>query len=294
LSNGEKKITRRQFLKGSALLGAGAVIGLGAYGAMVEPHALVTEHVTVQLRRLPPALAGFTIAQISDIHYGDFVNEPHLRNVVQEINALSPDLVVITGDFISHGRWRTRDKDVKPGEPCARILGELRPKFFTAAVLGNNDNETRPKVLTAWLERNGISVLQNRAVAVEHHGARLWLAGVDDVLTYKANFAATFDPLPQDEPRITLLHEPDAIDNMHEQGYFTDLQLSGHSHGGRVRIPLLGAPMLPRLARKYPMGHYRVGDMQLYTNRGIGMVAVPLRLNCPPEITLLTLKRAEE
>ena len=128
----------------------------------------------------------------------------------------------------------------------------------------------------------------NQSVAIEREGARFWLAGVNDVLSRTADLARTLRGIPAGEAVVLLVHEPDFAD--HASKFPIDLQLSGHSHGGQVRIPLLPPLYLPAMAKKYVMGTYQVGALPLYTNAGLGTVGVPVRLNCPPEITLVTLR----
>lgn len=130
--------------------------------------------------------------------------------------------------------------------------------------------------------------MRNYFLHVERAGARLWIAGVDDVLGGKARLSQSLQAIPRDETTVLLVHEPDYADLV--RGYPVDLQLSGHSHGGQVRFPLVGAPVLPRLARKYPWGLRQLGSLTLYTNRGIGTTSLPARLNSAPEVTLLTLR----
>ena len=133
-------------------------------------------------------------------------------------------------------------------------------------------------------------MLSNQSVAIERDGARFWLSGVDDVLGGSADLNATLHDLPANEAVVLLAHEPDYADIVTRHP--VDLQLSGHSHGGQVRIPFVRPLYLPDLARKYIWGLYQIGGLTLYTNPGLGTVRVPVRMNCPPEITLLTLRRS--
>jgi uncharacterized protein len=136
----------------------------------------------------------------------------------------------------------------------------------------------------------GIRVLANESAAIERDGTRFWLAGVNDVLGHTADLPKTLRNIPAGEAAILLVHEPDFADEASK--FPVDLQLSGHSHGGQVRIPFLPPLYLPELAKKYVLGTYQVGPLPLYTNAGLGTVGVPARLNCPPEITLITLRSA--
>ena len=157
-------------------------------------------------------------------------------------------------------------------------------------MLGNHDYQTNVNVVAEALGAGSqIHLLRNRAVALERDGARLWLAGVDNVTTAHARPDDTLRGVPRQECTLVAVHEPDFADEMRK--FPVDFQMSGHSHGGQVRFPLVGAIFLPPWARKYPMGHYWIGDYQLYTSRGIGVIGLPMRLMCPPEIAVFTLKK---
>jgi len=156
------------------------------------------------------------------------------------------------------------------------------------AILGNHDQDSQPDVVTECLEAQRIKVLRNDAWSVEQSGARLWVVGTDDVLLRAVDLPRALRVVPPAEATILLAHEPDFADVA--ANYPIDLQLSGHSHGGQVRLPVIGAPVLPELGRKYPWGLRHLRKMALYTNVGIGTIRLPIRWNCPPEVTLLTLK----
>jgi predicted MPP superfamily phosphohydrolase len=157
------------------------------------------------------------------------------------------------------------------------------------AALGNHDVNSDHRWITEIIESNGIPVLRNRSIPLETGNTRIWLAGVDDVLEGKPDLDATLRSVPSGEPVILLVHEPDFADEAARRPI--DLQLSGHSHGGQVWLPGIGAPWLPPLGREYPRGLRRVGNLSLYTNIGLGTIRLPIRLNCPPEITVLRLRR---
>lgn len=282
------KLNRRQFLRAGVGLGGATLVGLAGYSALVEPEDLQVERVTVRLPRLPERLRGLKIAHISDLHFAPFTGEREIRAAVETVNALQPDVVAITGDFVSGDLWRSRRKSAAFIEPCTAILADLRARFGACAVLGNHDHWTDPARIRHTLEARGIHVLVNRSLPIEHDGVRLWLAGVDDAMSRLTNYDVALAGIPGGEPVVLLAHEPDVAD--HSVRYPIDLQLSGHSHGGQIRIPGLGAPYLPPLARKYPAGLYQIGSMSLYTTRGVGVVGLPFRFACPPEITLIELQ----
>ena len=277
------RLTRRQFLK--VALGAGASVASCAvsgsvYAAMIEPQWLAIERVTVRLARLPRELDGFTLAQLSDLHHGPYIGDAEIRAAVAATNQLQPAAVVLTGDYI------TREAD--RADDCARELGALRAPHGVYAVLGNHDHWSGPEHVARALSAQSIQVLVNDAAPIERNGARLWIAGVDEVWMRRADLPQALRLAPHGETTILLAHEPDYAEESKRSPI--DLQLSGHSHGGQVRLPFYGAPVLPYLAQKYPIGLARAGALWVYTNRGIGVVSPPIRFNCRPEITLLTLR----
>ncbi|MGC1975278.1 MAG: metallophosphoesterase, partial [Candidatus Sulfotelmatobacter sp.] len=138
------------------------------------------------------------------------------------------------------------------------------------------------------LQNQNIQVLANQSLPLEQNGARFWLAGVDDVLSGTADLSKTMHNVRAGDAVILLAHEPDFADEAAK--FPIDLQLSGHSHGGQIRVPFLPPLYLPELAKKYVWGTYRIGPLTLHTNSGLGTIGIPMRLNCPPEVTLLTLR----
>lgn len=264
---------------------------MAADATLLEPNRPRLVRLEVPLRRLPAHFDGFTIVQLSDFHYDPHFSVVPIREAVRMCNDLFPDLVVLTGDFVSvpvFGSHKIEPATADPAELCAHLLAGLRSRFGSWAILGNHDVFSDATVVTDSLSSAGIQVLRNQAAPVEKDGARLWLAGVNDVLAAAADVDQALQGLSPDEPVILLAHEPDFAD--HVAKYPVDLQLSGHSHGGQVRLPLLGPLYLPELARKYPTGLRRIGPLTLYTNQGLGTLRIPVRLNCPPEVTHITLR----
>jgi hypothetical protein len=251
----------------------------GVYSLLLEPGWIAVEKVRVRLKRLPSALNGFNIVQMSDFHRGRHIRDAELQVAVDVANRLKPDLIVLTGDYVTSNE--------SFAQPCAKMLAGLHAPHGVIAILGNHDHWTDADVVSRALRSHSIQLLRNDAAPITHHGARLWIVGVDDVWQKKANLPLALQRVPKEAVTILLAHEPDYADTA--SGYPIDLQLSGHSHGGQVRLPFLGAPILPYLAEKYPWGLRRVGEMQVYTNRGIGVIGPPVRLGCRPEVTLLTL-----
>ncbi|RYG53566.1 hypothetical protein EON80_32580 [bacterium] len=139
------------------------------------------------------------------------------------------------------------------------------------------------------MQRSGIKELRNECLAIEREGSQLWMCGVDDWLFRAADLEAVNQALPAESCAILLAHEPDFADIVAPGGSF-DLMLSGHSHGGQIALPWLGPITLPPGGRKYPCGWYKVGDMALYTNRGLGVTELPVRIGARPELTVFTLR----
>lgn len=285
-------VTRRRFLKGS--LGAAAAVAL--YAGEIERHWMeVTEH-EIALRGLHEAFDGFRIAQLSDIHMDEFTEAFFLRRVVERVNSLRPDAVFLTGDYVSDGIG-TRKYAIGAGWQCANILKELQCKQVYAS-LGNHDVAVSSHEVTEALTANGISVLNNSCLPMEHSGGRFWLAGLDDPVLGHPNpelaIPASIRNLPS-EPVVLMCHAPDYADQLLTTavGGAVGLMLSGHTHGGQIRLPLVGALITNKLGTKYVQGGFRLGGLQLYVNRGIGTSGLPFRLDCLPEITLLTLRRGE-
>jgi uncharacterized protein len=279
--------TRRQFLLAAALLSSVGIFGTAADATMLEPRRLIVKHFEVRLRRIPARLDGFRIAQLSDLHYDPFYTAELADRAVNITNGLKPDLVVLTGDYVNAFRTH-RTAAAASAELCALALSNLRSRFGTLAVLGNHDYRADPQAVARSLESRGVTVLNNQSVPFELESSRLWVAGVDDVLQGKPDLYRALQAVPRGEATVLLVHEPDYADYAAHQP--VDLQLSGHSHGGQIRIPFVGPPYLPQLARKYPQGLRQVGSLALNTNCGIGTSYLHVRLNCPPEISLLTLR----
>ena len=246
------------------------------------------------------------MAHIGDIHADGWMTPGRLLRIVELVNAEAPDLVAITGDFATYSPLAGALMRHVPN--LATPLRRLDAPAF--AVLGNHDhkpdaNLARRTLAAAGVARkarspaeavrrvlaaSGVVELRNAVHTLRRGGAALHLCGVDSALRGMDRLESVLDGLPEKGAAVLLANEPDFAQRSAPTGRF-DLQLSGHSHGGQVRLPLLGAPLLPPLGRRYPRGLYKVGDMLLYTNRGLGSHP-RLRFSCRPEITLLTLRAA--
>jgi predicted MPP superfamily phosphohydrolase len=285
-----RTVSRRQFLRASALAAGG---GLVAYGGFWDRHHLELIEQTIHLRRLPKAFQGLRIAQVSDIHYDEFTEPYFVREIVRRVNALHPDIVVLTGDFVTDGPL-PRSVGARLSYPCAEILSGIQCPYRFAS-LGNHDTLVGSAVVVDALKVHGIPTLVDSYLPFERDGSRLWFAGLRSSLEDTPNLS---DAVPRRagplEPVILMAHEPDYALQVLKYGG-VDLMLSGHTHGGQIRLPFIGTPrpMLAKGGRRFVHGHFNVGPMQLYVNRGIGTVKVPVRFLCPPELTLITLQPVE-
>jgi len=281
------RFTRRRFILGTGF----AAAGLALYAGEIARHEIDLVETTIRISNLPSSFHGFRIAQLSDIHLDEFTEPFFLEHVVNRINKLSPDLVLVTGDFVTRGSLTFIDSR-HAAYRCAEILSGLKtPQVYT--VLGNHDVGVSASLVIEALRLSNIPVLINEHVPIERGNSRIWLCGSDDAGTRRPNLDLTIPERP-DGPVILMVHEPDYADTVikHPRGKLVDFMLSGHSHGGQVRIPFYGPLILPPMGQKYVMGHFQFGPMQLYVNRGIGSVGLPFRFDCPPELTLHTLQPA--
>jgi uncharacterized protein len=284
--------TRRRFLQLAAGVAATSALVLGEDSIILEPNQPTLVAMEVVLARLPAAFDGFTIAQLSDFHYDEHFSAVAIRAAMEIVNDLHPDLVVLTGDFVTvpilHRRFHSGKRAASAAEPCANLLVQLQPRLGIVSILGNHDVESDPARIIETLHSHGLTVLVNRSISIEQGGSRIWLCGLDSVWSGDPDMDLALHGVPREELVVLLVHEPDFADEAAH--YPVDLQLSGHSHGGQVWLPGIGAPWLPRFARKYPRGLHRIGPLTLYTNIGLGTIRLPIRLNCPPEVTLFTLR----
>jgi uncharacterized protein len=276
-------ISRRSFLALSVI----APIAVPLYAAEIARHELSVENVSIPMPRMHDAFRGIRIVQISDMHYANFTEPFFVRRAVEEVNRLKGDIVVLTGDYITAGLWPLQDI-TRFANNCAEILSGITCPI-RYAVLGNHDFAVGREMVTDALVAHHIPVLTNRSVPLEREGRRLWFAGTGDALSRDVDLdrAVPAASHKDGEPVILLTHEPDILKYVAPFG--VDLMLSGHTHGGQVRIPFLPPLFLPLLGTEYVQGLFRMGNTRLYVNRGIGAVGMPFRLNCPPEITVLTL-----
>lgn len=271
-------LTRRRALKG---LSAAALTPLTA---RAQRRLLAHEHFEVEalevhLTSLDPAHDGLRVAQLSDLHIGHGVPDARIIAAVHAVNALQPDLVVMTGDFVTTKR-----------DPLSRVPELLEPlRAPRVAVLGNHDHWSGPRVIHDGLERIGVSVLQNENTAVRLRGVDVHVIGVDDSTTRSDDVPAAFKGAGA-ASRLVLTHTPSCAGKL--PAFEDSLCLSGHTHGGQWNVPQLTRGLFRTVGQPWYRGAYQVRGNQLYVNRGLGFgkgTRLP-RINSDPEVTLLTLR----
>lgn len=259
-----------------ALTAAATVIGY----LNARRTAAVVE-VDVPIANLPPALEGFTIVQISDIHVGPTIKAPYLQAIVDKVNALQPDVVAITGDLV--------DGSVRQLGPHTAPLAQLRARHGAYFVTGNHEYYSNAHEWIDEVRRLGVTVLMNEHVVLRHEDAGLVLAGVTDYTAHHFDPAHRSDPqaaiadAPAHHPRILLAHQPRSATAAAEAGF--DLQLSGHTHGGQFFPWNFFVP----LQQPYVAGLKRLQGLWIYVSRGTGYWGPPKRLLAPSEITRVRL-----
>jgi predicted MPP superfamily phosphohydrolase len=248
--------------------------------AIEEANSLSLERVNIELKRLPKKLDGFRVIHLSDIHHSPFTGIEHIERVVKVANRLHPDLIVLTGDYVSH--------HTEYVAPVAELLGRLNAPYGVHACLGNHDHWTDADLVIRHFRDEGINLLVNEGFRLEAEGGAFWLAGVDDHMVGKTDVPAALLGSFPDEMKMLLAHNP--IIFREAARYGVDLTLSGHTHGGQIRVRDTEKNIIPRRRKA---GLHRNRGSQLYITRGIGTVVVPVRYQCPPEISLLELKAAK-
>jgi predicted MPP superfamily phosphohydrolase len=281
------RLTRRQFFARGTYAYAAAGAALSTYGIWSAYRLPVITRRTLSFPDLPAGLDGLKVAHISDLHAGMHLGEDRMQDVVAQVNALRPDLILQTGDMI----------DISPDYIPAyvRAFRNLSAPLGCFTVLGNHDHYTGSVAVTRGVRTAGQVLINNGCEVIERGGAVLALLGIDDPDNWKSD-----DPqepfvdrallqAPPEAFKILLTHRPGAWDSAVPRGI--PLTLAGHIHGGQFYLPVLGWSA-GRLITKYVMGHFQRGESQLYVSRGIGVVGVPIRVFVPPEIELFELRRA--
>jgi len=274
-----KDLTRRDCLKFGAFFGLAGLVT--SYPIFIERYLVMTNLYRIPVTNLPDAFSGFRIVHLTDLHHGPLVPLAVIQHVVQHTNRLKRDLVVCTGDYILEKRASKQIDEVWP------VLSRLEAPLGVYSVLGNHDHWADSEKSIEWLHRSGQD-LRHKVKVIEKDGQRLWLAGAGDYWEDHKGLDEILAEVPVSDCRIVLAHNPDTADT--EFSSRVDLMVSGHTHGGQVIIPFVGAPILPVQNKLYSSGLIKSPrGMSVFISRGIGWAIFPIRLNCPPEIAILEL-----
>lgn len=258
-----------------------AALGLSLWGVVVARRRLRIDAVEVRVDGLDPALDGYRIVQLSDLHAGSLCPRARVERWVARANALDADLVALTGDYVTTG--------VRFHEEVAHALRELSARDGVFAVMGNHDYFGDGEPLMTRFREHGIRLLRNEHVMLARNGARLCLAGVDDIYTRRADPARALDGRDPDVVAIVMAHDPKLFPELADRG--AALVLSGHTHWGQLALPIFGARFnLANTLMRFGGGTHHLGGAVLHISPGLGTTGIPIRLGVPPAITLITLR----
>jgi predicted MPP superfamily phosphohydrolase len=275
-------LTRRDILRGLIAAPLVAVSATAAYARLIEPYNYWVSETDIFISDLPQAFEGFRITQLTDIHHSRILGINEVRRVVSLAQQTKPDMFVLTGDYSTSYRRYI--------EPCAEALSTLSAPEGVWAVLGNHDHYTDPELTTRALQRHHIAVLNNAHTTLQRQSDSLQLSGIDDWTWNATDWTRAFSGLKTNTPTILLSHQPTVLD--FDQTKNVSLILSGHTHGGQLNFPWIGAPAsLFTKDLRYARGLFQRGDTQLYVSTGTGVIGLPLRFGVRPEIAILRLRR---
>ncbi|KAB8138592.1 metallophosphoesterase [Gracilibacillus oryzae] len=282
-------MNRRTFLK-RMIGGIISIFGIGGgtyyYAKEIEPKLLDIHHVPIQSPNIPAGFDSYKILQFSDTHLGFHYSIEQLKELVKEINAMNPDVITFTGDLVDHPQEFSWDNQI------VSTLSSMSAPDGKYWIYGNHDHGGYgTDIVKQVFDNAGFQLLKNSHSLLERNGDKIMLAGLDDIMLGQPDTEAAIQSEEKIDFTILLVHEPDYADTVKD--YDIDVQISGHSHGGQVQMPLLGYIYTPYLAEKYVEGYYQVGTrpLQLYVSRGIGTTRLPYRFLCKPEVTLYELKK---
>jgi predicted MPP superfamily phosphohydrolase len=284
-TRGEPTISRRLALKALLAAGIGATTGAGAYGFLYERRALELTRASLDVVGLSPALNGLRVGLLTDVHHSRWVSQQDVADAVRALMAERPDLIILGGDYVTWGGDLATRGDRRYVEPSAEALGRLAAPHGVFGILGNHDDDHD---MPAALRKHGVVVLRDARtrISIRHEqlelaGIRFWTKRASDIASVVRGASA---------PVILLAHDPRRL--IEAEALKIPLVLSGHTHGGQVVLPVVGATA----ARKFPVvaGVGRRGETRIFVSRGMGTVYVPVRINCPPEVAVLTLQSARE
>ena len=254
------------------------------YARYIGTMGLITKEYTIKDNEIPSSFDGLKIVHFSDLHYKRAINEEKVEKIIEEINLINPDIVVFTGDLI--------DKDIIPNEAdyefLIKSLSKIKTKYGKYSVLGNHDYNEKEEILKVF-QKSGFKYLENEYDIIYKNNEKLLIGGLGNV-TYGEDFIDEIVSSENVDYQITLVHEPDASDDIVKYTN-TNLILAGHSHNGQVRLPIIGALIKPRYAEKYYKEYYKIEDTKLYISSGIGVSTLNYRLFNHPSINFYRINK---
>mgnify|MGYP001562336228 CR=1 FL=1 len=279
-------VSRRKFLQRGMITLSGISFAGAAYGAFARDNYEIILQ-SLYIKNLPPAFQNFSITLISDVHSSIFMPKEDMKRYVKAVNDMHSDMIVVTGDFVN-----SMEEEVYP---FAEAFVDLKATHGIFGCLGNHDYFANVDVVAKEVNQCGIRLLRNERITLEKSGEKIYLLGVDDFgnkSTAEKRFSKLVQHTETSIPKILLCHRPYFFEEASKNNI--DVTLSGHTHGGQVVFAKIGNAMITpaMIASPYVWGLYKKNNAQMYVNRGLGTVALPIRINCSPEITKLTLLRA--
>lgn len=253
---------------------------IASYPFFIERYLFETNHYRIPVRNLPDVFSGFTIVHVTDIHSGFLMPLFIVEKIIRKINRMKKDLVVCTGDYVHHERGITAIDKTLP------LVLKLTAPQGVYSVLGNHDHLAGAGRCLGWFEK-GNQNLRHRCVEIRKQGQSIWIGGAGDLWEDSPGIDRAFKSVPEKACKLLLAHNPDTADTHFKTP--VDLMMSGHTHGGQVRIPFIGAPFLPVRNKTYEKGLVRSGKTPVFISKGLGWAILPVRFNCRPEIAVLHL-----
>lgn len=269
---------RRRFLKSTLYSSAVALVGF--YPLFIERHKVLVNRYQIPIADLPRSFDGFTLAHLTDIHLGSFVSKSFVEEIVHNTNALRPDAIVCTGDYV------LSNDTTEAIDSVWRIMSNLKAKYGVYSVLGNHDHHVDFNRSLYWLERSGHDI-RHKCKPIYKGKERIIIGGSGDYWSDRLDIDKAFSCSDERDCRLLLSHNPDAIDTQFDTPI--SLVMSGHTHGGQVVIPFFGPPILPVKNKKYSSGLITTAKTKLFISKGVGCSGLPVRFNCYPEIAVLEL-----
>ncbi len=275
-------ITRRKFLKLGVYGGLGCLVA--SYPFFIERYLLQVNTYNIPVRNLPEEFDNFKIVQLTDLHYGKLMPEFFIERIIDKANSLGGDSIVCTGDYILNSDYGSQSI-----KTVWSMIKRLKAKYGVYSVLGNHDHWANFNKSLECLNDSGQNI-RHKAISIERNMKKIWIGGAGDLWEDELGIDTAFREVPSKDCKILLAHNPDTADTQYTTRI--DLMISGHTHGGQVNIPFLGAPVLPVNNKSYSSGYIRSQHTDIFISRGIGWAIIPIRWNCYPEIAVLNFKKA--